>query len=116
MGGAELNSGPNERGIVLLRRFDTEHDCFARRRDDLFVEVKYAGNSSPVHYGDKLKRIFHPGYLKADLERCAASVNDGWCRRAAVLLVDDCDHLDNNIGRLEELPAWTVQKMPWSTQ
>jgi hypothetical protein len=99
-----------------LSGFDTERDCFAKRTDDLFVEVKYAGNSSPPYYGDKLKRIFHPNYLPADLERCAVSVADGWCRRAAVLLVDDNDLLNNKIGRLEELPPWAVEKMPWSTK
>jgi hypothetical protein len=85
-----------------LKGFDPERDVFAERTHDLFVEVKYAGNSGEKWQFDSEGKI--SSGVRSDLERLTRNVELGRCRAAALVLVDDKSLLESKAG----------SGLPWS--
>jgi hypothetical protein len=78
-----------------LSTFDIERDVFAARPHDLFVEVKYVGHSAlRGQWAFDSRRKIADG-VKSDLERLHRNMDLGRCRAAALLLIDDDSHLDD---------------------
>jgi hypothetical protein len=84
-----------------LSDFDPESMDFAERQHDVFIEVKYVGHgTSFVAVG---KRTISQG-VRGDLERLKRNLEKKRCRRAAMLLIDDANHVEGDPGK----------GLPWS--
>jgi hypothetical protein len=85
-----------------LSDFDPETMDFAERQHDVFIEVKYVGHGTGfVAVG---KRTISQG-VRSDLERLKRNlVEKERCKRAAMLVVDDANHVEAEPGK----------GLPWS--